>query len=80
MQEVTRERGRVVEEWIRLKRMAPVDPLHFFMMLWPATQFYADFGSLAADTLGKRRLTRRGFVDAAETIAAVVLDGCRPRR
>ena len=80
MQEVTRERARVVEEWVRLKRVAPVDLRHFFMMLWSATQFYADFGSLVADTLGKRRLTRRDFADAAETIAAVVLDGCRPRR
>ena len=80
MQEVTRERARVVEEWVRRKKMAPVDPPHFFMMLWSATQFYADFGSLAADTLGKRRLTRRDFTDAAETIATVVLDGCCPPR
>ena len=79
MQEVTRERARVVEEWIRQKKMVPVDPSHFFMMLWSATQFYADFGSLAADTLGKQRLTRKDFAAAAETIAGVVLDGCCPR-
>lgn len=80
MQEVTRERARVVEEWIRQKKMEPVDPRHFFMMLWSATQFYADFGSLAADTLGKRRLTRKDFAAAAETISTIVLDGCYPRR
>ena len=80
MQEVTRERAQVVKEWVRRKKMAPVDPPHFFMMLWSATQFYADFGSLAADTLGKRRLTRRDFADAARTITTVVLDGCCPRR
>ena len=79
MQEVTRERAGVVEEWIRQRKMAPVDPPHFFMMLWSATQFYADFGSLAADTLGKRRLTRHDYARAAETITAVVLDGCGPR-
>ena len=79
MQEVTRERARVVEEWIRQKKMEPVDPRHFFLMLWSATQFYADFGSLAADTLGKQRLTRKDFADAAETIATIVLDGCCPR-
>ena len=80
MQEVTRERARVVEEWVRLKKMRPVDPPHFFMMLWSATQFYAAFGSLAADTLGKRWLTRRDYAAAAQTITSVVLDGCRPRR
>ena len=80
VQEVTRERARVVEEWIRQRKMAPVDPPHFFMLLWSATQFYADFGSLAADTLCRRRLTRRDFAAAAQTITSVVLDGCCPRR
>ena len=70
----------MVEEWIRQKKMEPVDPRHFFMILWSATQFYADFGSLAADTLGKRRLTRKDFAAAAETISTIVLDGCYPRR
>ena len=80
MQEVTRERTGVVQEWIRQEKMAPVDPPHFFLLLWSATQFYADFGSLAADTLQKRRLTRKDYAVAAKTITAVVLDGCCPRR
>ena len=33
-----------------------------------------------ADTLGKRRLTRKDYAAAAETIARGVLDGCYPRR
>ena len=80
MQVVTGERARVVEEWIRQEKMAPVDPRHFFMMLWSATQFYADFEALAADTLGKRRLTRKDYAAAARTITQVVLDGCGRRR
>ena len=80
MREVTSERAAVVEEWIRRKKMAPVDPRHFFTMLWAATQFYADFESMAAHTLQERRLTRRDYAAAAETIATVVLDGCCPRR
>ena len=28
--------------------MAPVDPRHFFIMLWSATQLYAEFGLQAA--------------------------------
>ena len=73
---VTTHRAHVVEEWIRRGQMAPVDPRHFFIMLWSATQFYADFGALAADVLEKRRLTRRDFDAAAETMTRVILDGC----
>ena len=43
---------------------------------WSATQFYADFGALAADVLEKRRLTRKDFDAAAETMTRVILDGC----
>lgn len=73
---VTDQRAHVVEEWIKRGHMAPVDPRHFFIMLWSATQFYADFGMLAADVLGRRRLTSTDFDAAAETMTKVILDGC----
>ena len=73
---VTDQRAHVVEHWIRRGQMAPVDPRHFFIMLWSATQFYADFGMLAADVLNRRRLTRQDFDTAAETMTRVILDGC----
>ncbi len=76
IREVTDQRAHVVEEWIRLGKMAPVDPRHFFIVLWSATQFYADFGMLAADVLRQRRLTRNDFDTAAETMTRVILDGC----
>ncbi len=76
IREVTDQRAHVVEEWIRLGKMAPVDPRHFFIVLWSATQFYADFGMLAADVLRRRRLTRNDFDTAAETMTRVILDGC----
>ena len=76
IRDVTDQRAHVVEEWIRRGQMAPVDPRHFFIMLWSATQFYADFGMLAADVLNRRRLTRKDFDAAAETMTRVILDGC----
>ena len=76
IRDVTDQRAHVVEEWIRRGHMAPVDPRHFFIMLWSATQFYADFGMLAADVLNRRRLTRKDFDAAAETMTRVILDGC----
>ena len=76
IREVTARRAHVVEEWIRREQMAPVDPRHFFIMLWSATQFYADFETLAADVLGRRRLTRKDYDTAAATMTQVILDGC----
>ena len=58
IRDVTDQRAHVVEEWIRRGQMAPVDPRHFFIMLWSATQFYADFGTLAADVLGTAGTSR----------------------
>ena len=76
MREVTDRRADVVREWIRQGKLAPVDPHHFFIMLWSATQFYADHGTLAAGILRRNRLTRKDFDDAAATISAMLLDGC----
>ncbi len=76
IRDITDQRAHVVEEWIRRGQMAPVDPRHFFIMLWSSTQFYADFGMLAADVLNRRRLTRKDFNTAAETMTRVILDGC----
>ena len=76
IRDVTTQRAHVVEEWIRRGQMAAVDPRHFFIMLWSATEFYADFGVIAADVLEKRQLTRKDFDAAAETITQVILDGC----
>ena len=65
IRDVTNQRAHVVEEWIRRGQMAPVDPRHFFIMLWSATQFYADFGVLAVGRAGEappdaEGLRRRG--------------------
>lgn len=76
MQEITRDRAAVMEGWIRSGKMAPVDPRHFFILLWSATQFYGDFEAIAAPVLDKPRLTRTDFAAAADTITKTILAGC----
>ena len=76
MREVTELRADVVRQWIRQGKLSPVDPYHFFIMLWSATQFYADYGQLAADIINRKRLTTKDFAEAAETISGIVIDGC----
>ena len=73
MREVTDERVVVIERWIADGKMLPVDPRHLFIMLWAATQFYADFEPLAADALGKSRLKLENYDAAATTICQTVL-------
>ena len=76
IREVTDSRAEVVNEWIRQGRLAPVDPYHFFVVLWSSTQFYADYSILAADILHKDRLTEADFEAACDTISNTVLEGC----
>ena len=76
MHTVTAEKAKVFESWMKAGLMDPVDPVHLFILLWGATQFYADFGVMAKNGLGVKRLTRAHFAAGAETIAQIVLNGC----
>lgn len=76
MRAATVEKAKVFESWMKAGLMDPVDPVHLFILLWGATQFYADFGVMAKNGLGVERLTRADFAAAAETIAQIVLQGC----
>ena len=76
MRYVTDKRADVIRQWIRQGKLSPVDPYHFFIMLWSATQFYADYGHLAAGIIHRKKLTKKDYSAAAETISGIVLDGC----
>lgn len=78
MQEVTSQRVEVVENWVREGKLRPVNPRHFFIMLWASTQFYADFAEVAAMTLGRSNLRQSDFADAQEAIVTTILRGCLP--
>lgn len=78
IQEVTRDRVAVVETWMRQGKLRPLEPKHFFMMLWAATQFYADSAEVAAMTLERPALRRADFDMARDTIVEVILRGCLP--
>ena len=76
MRAATAAKAKVLEGWMKAGLMDPVDPVHLFILLWAATQFYADFGVMAKNGLGVKRLTRAHFDAAAGTIAQIVLQGC----
>jgi hypothetical protein len=67
--------GILATGWIAAGKMQPIDPRHLFIMLWSATQFYADFEPLAADALGKTKLRMADYETATQTINNAVLRG-----
>lgn len=78
MREVTSQRVEIVENWVREGKLRPVNPRHFFIMLWASTQFYADFAEVAAMTLDRSNLRQSDFADAQEAIVTTILQGCLP--
>jgi TetR/AcrR family transcriptional regulator len=76
MQAITRAKGAVIEGWIAQGKMRPVDPRHFFILLWSTTQFYAEFDPMARMALETGRLDAADYADAAAAITDIVLHGC----
>lgn len=79
MRKVTRKYVAVLNGWIAEGKLNISDPNHFFIMLWGATEYYANFYRLTAVTLEKKTLSKRDFQVAHATIAATILDGCIPK-
>ncbi len=70
------EKGRVLEAWAAAGKMDPVDPIHFFSIIWAATQHYADFDEQLKALIGRRKLSDGDYVIAADMITRFVLRGC----
>lgn len=77
MRQVTDERAKVIEGWIREKKMAPVNVSHLFFLLWSSTQFYADSTFVASYMLRKRELTKKDYEEATKAIYQIVSNGCK---
>jgi AcrR family transcriptional regulator len=79
MHAITLDKVKVFRAWMRAGKMDAVDPTHLFILLWGATQYYADFEIMARNELGTRKVRAADFDRAAETITAIVLKGCGVR-
>jgi len=63
----------VFERWARKGLCRPIDARHLMVVLWSATQAYADFSTQICLVLGKPRLTRKDFVLAETQLVDMVL-------
>lgn len=66
----------VIEHWIKQGKMDPVDPLFLIMLIWSATQHYADFSTQVNAVLDKNKLTDQDFEDIANNLTHIILKGC----
>jgi TetR/AcrR family transcriptional regulator len=73
------EKAAVISGWIEAGRLAPVEPRHLIMMIWAVTQHYADFDVQVRAVLGAGAGGQHPTKLAGPNIAAIFLDGLRPR-
>jgi TetR/AcrR family transcriptional regulator len=71
-----RSKSAVIEHWIKQGKMDPVDPLFLIMLIWSATQHYADFSTQVNAVLDKEALTDQDFEDIANNLIHIILKGC----
>jgi TetR/AcrR family transcriptional regulator len=76
LRDLVQRKAKVIAQWVRAGRMAPVDPVHLFFTIWAATQTYADFEVQVCAVLGRDELTIKDQGQATEHVVALLLRGC----
>jgi TetR/AcrR family transcriptional regulator len=76
LRDLVRQKAKVITQWVRAGRIAPVDPVHLFFTIWAATQTYADFEVQVCAVLGCNELTTKDHTQATEHVVLLILRGC----
>lgn len=69
------EKAEVLRRWIAAGRLAPIDPHHFFFMIWATTQHYADFATQVSAVLGAGIEKPEHFEEARKALDTVLVRG-----
>ena len=75
-QKWTRLRATEINEWIKSKRILPIDPLHLIFMIWSTTQHYAESETQVKSIYKKNTLTRSDYDKLADSLTTMVLRIC----
>ncbi len=76
LSKLVQAKAKVIAQWVREGRMAPVDPVHLFFTIWAATQTYADFEVQVCAVLGQTELSDQEQARATEHVVSMILRGC----
>lgn len=68
----------VINAWIDLGKLAPVDPYHLIFSIWATTQHYADFRIQVEAVTGKTLDDPEFFAATLKNLQSIILNGVRP--
>jgi TetR/AcrR family transcriptional regulator len=71
-----KSKAAVIEHWIKQGKMDPVEPLFLIMLIWSATQHYADFSTQVSAVMDKPQLSDKDFDHVADNLTHIILKGC----
>jgi TetR/AcrR family transcriptional regulator len=76
MRKLIESKAKIIRGWIAGGRMAPVDPIHLFFLIWATTQTYADFDVQVAAVLGRPKVGAQELAEAGAAVETLILRGC----
>jgi TetR/AcrR family transcriptional regulator len=79
LKELVDSKVEVINKWITLGKLAPMDPYHLIFTIWATTQHYADFRVQVEAVSGKNLNDPEFFAQTLSNIQNIVLNGVTPR-
>jgi len=71
-----KKKASVIQDWIDMGKMDPVDPYYLIFLIWGATQHYADFDVQVCAVLGKAKLSKNDYEKVSQNLTRIILKGC----
>ncbi len=71
-----RHKTEVINSWIRLGKMDPVDPVQLIFMIWSVTQHYADYQAQVLALMEQESLTAADLERVTDQVVSIIFRGC----
>ena len=72
----TQQRASVIDQWIAMGKIKPLNALHLIFMIWASTQHFAQAEIQIRSIYGKPRLNKQDFDQHAESLVNMVFRIC----
>jgi len=73
LRELVNNKTKIIEEWIKQKRLRPINPRHLLFTIWATTQHYADFSIQVEVLTGKNLSDPEFFNETLEALYQIIL-------
>jgi TetR/AcrR family transcriptional regulator len=68
----TRDRADVIDQWVKMGKIRPIDPYHLIFMIWATTQHFAFAEAQIKSVYQKSGLTRKDYRDQADSLVLMI--------